>query len=75
MLSEGDEVLRRTACLTGQERFAGPVFRTGAGAFYAIIVFLIGFILGTIRVLLLAPRQGETSAVITAAPGSRCENT
>ena len=45
------------------------VFRvTGAGALYAIIAFLIGFILGTIRVLLLAPRQGETSAVIIEAP-------
>jgi hypothetical protein len=42
------------------------VFRTTkAGALYAIIVFIIGFILGTIRVRLLAPRQGETSAVIT----------
>ncbi len=33
-----------------------------AGAFYALIVFfLIGFIFGTIRVLLLAPRLGERS--------------
>src|SRR6516165_8016415 len=33
------------------------VFRaTKAGAVYAIIVFLIGFTLGTIRVLLVAPR-------------------
>jgi hypothetical protein len=39
-----------------------------AGALYAIIVFLIGFILGTIRVLLLAPRLGETTAVIIEAP-------
>ena len=47
----------------------GPVFRaTKAGAFYAIIVFVIGFILGTIRVLLLAPRLGETIAVIVEAP-------
>src|SRR5260370_35001024 len=38
------------------------------GAVYAIIVFLIGFILGTIRVLLLAPRLGETIAVIVEAP-------
>ena len=51
------------------ERFAGPVFRaTKAGAFYAIIVFVIGFILGTIRVLRLAPRLGETIAVIVEAP-------
>ena len=39
-----------------------------AGALYAIIVFLIGFILGTIRVLLLIPRLGETNAVIVEAP-------
>ena len=43
------------------------VFRaTKAGALYAVIVFLVGFILGTIRVLLLAPRLGETTAVISA---------
>ena len=41
---------------------------TKAGALYAIIVFLIGFILGTIRVLLVAPRLGETMAVIIEAP-------
>jgi hypothetical protein len=39
-----------------------------AGALYAIIVFLIGFILGTIRVLLLVPRLGETTAVLVEAP-------
>jgi hypothetical protein len=45
------------------------VFRaTKAGALYAIIVFVIGFILGTIRVLLVAPRLGETTAVILEAP-------
>jgi hypothetical protein len=45
------------------------VFRaTTAGALYAIIDFVIGFILGSIRVLLLAPRLGETSAVIVEAP-------
>jgi hypothetical protein len=45
------------------------VFRaTKAGALYAIIVFLIGFILGTIRVLLLVPRLGKTTAVIVEAP-------
>lgn len=41
---------------------------TEAGALYAITVFLIGFILGVIRVLLLAPRLGETTAVIIEAP-------
>jgi hypothetical protein len=39
-----------------------------AGVLYAIIVFLIGFILGTIRVLLVVPRLGETTAVIIEAP-------
>ena len=41
---------------------------TKAGALYAIIVFLIGFVLGTIRVLVVAPRLGETIAVILEAP-------
>ena len=45
------------------------MFRTTeTGALYAIIVFLIGFIFGTIRVLLLVPRLGETTAVIVEAP-------
>src|SRR5205823_4017369 len=45
------------------------VFRaTEAGAIYTIVVFSIGFILGTIRVLLFAPRLGETTAVIIEAP-------
>jgi hypothetical protein len=45
------------------------VFRaTTAGALYAIVVFSIGFILGAIRVLPLAPRLGETIAVILEAP-------
>ena len=39
-----------------------------AGALYALIVFLIGFSFGTIRVLLLAPRLGETAAVILETP-------
>jgi hypothetical protein len=41
---------------------------TSAGALYALIVFLIGFIFGTIRVLLLPPRLGETAAVILETP-------
>ena len=41
---------------------------TKAGALYAIIVFLIGFIFGTVRVLLVAPRLGETTAVIVEIP-------
>jgi hypothetical protein len=35
-----------------------------AGALYAVAAFLIGFILGTIRVLLVVPRLGETAAVL-----------
>ena len=41
---------------------------TEAGALYAIIVFVIGFNLGTMRLLLLVPRLGETTAVIFEAP-------
>src|SRR5689334_2404978 len=41
---------------------------TKAGALYAIVVFVIGFILGTIRVPLVAPSLGETNAVIIEAP-------
>jgi hypothetical protein len=45
------------------------VFRaTEGGALYAIVVFLIGIILGTIRVLLLAPRLGESAALVVEAP-------
>jgi hypothetical protein len=39
-----------------------------AGALYAITVFLIGFILGSMRILLVAPRLGETIAVIVEVP-------
>jgi hypothetical protein len=39
-----------------------------AGALYAFIVFLIGFIFGTIRVLWLTPRLGETAAVVLEIP-------
>ena len=39
-----------------------------AGLAYAIIVFVIGFALGTIRVLLLAPRLGATLAVLLETP-------
>jgi len=45
------------------------VFRAvEAGAFYAIIVFLIGFILETIRVLLRVPHLGETHRRNCGAP-------
>src|SRR5947209_784739 len=39
-----------------------------AGALYALIVFLIGFMLGTIRVLLIVPYLGETAAVSLETP-------
>lgn len=38
------------------------------GLAYAGIVFAIGFVLGTIRVLVLAPRLGETIAVFVEMP-------
>jgi hypothetical protein len=51
------------------------VFRaTKAGALYAILVFLFGLIFGTIRVLMVAPHLGETTAVILEAPlDTHCE--
>jgi hypothetical protein len=39
-----------------------------AGALYALIVFGVGFVLGTIRVLLMIPHIGETAAVLAEAP-------
>jgi hypothetical protein len=55
--------------LIGGDRSRRLSFRTpGVGALYAIVVFLIGFILGTIRFLLVAPHLGETTAVILEAP-------
>jgi hypothetical protein len=39
-----------------------------AGAAYFLIVFLLGFGLGMIRVLLVAPRLGETTAVLLETP-------
>jgi hypothetical protein len=39
-----------------------------AGALYALIVFGVGFVLGTIRVLLKIPHIGETAAVLVEAP-------
>jgi hypothetical protein len=45
------------------------VFRaTKAGALYAITVFLIGFILGSMRILLVGLCLGQTIAVIGEAP-------
>jgi hypothetical protein len=39
-----------------------------AGAVYFLIVFLIGFALGAIRVFLVAPRLGELTAVLLELP-------
>jgi len=39
-----------------------------AGIGYAVTVFAIGFVLGTARVLLLAPRVGSTIAVTIETP-------
>jgi hypothetical protein len=39
-----------------------------AGVAYFAVVYAIGFLLGTVRVLLLAPLVGETMAVLFEAP-------
>jgi hypothetical protein len=39
-----------------------------AGAAYFVIVFALGFALGTLRVLVVAPRLGTTLAVLLEAP-------
>jgi hypothetical protein len=66
MKSSRESLFDRTGPFTsGLDRL---FWATEAGALYAIIVFLIGFILGSIRVLLVAPRLGETIAVIIEAP-------
>jgi hypothetical protein len=41
---------------------------TTAGLAYAALVFCAGFILGTVRLFLLAPRLGATVAVLLEAP-------
>lgn len=39
-----------------------------AGVAYAATVFAVGFLLGTLRVLVLAPRVGATAAVLIETP-------
>jgi hypothetical protein len=39
-----------------------------AGAFYALLVFVIGFAMGAVRVIVLAPRLGEAAAVALEVP-------
>jgi hypothetical protein len=39
-----------------------------AGVLYFAIVFAVGFVLGTIRVLVVIPRFGETNAVLIELP-------
>lgn len=39
-----------------------------AGALYFALLFVLGFLLGTIRVLLIAPRFGEAAAVLLELP-------
>ncbi len=41
---------------------------TRAGVAYAVAVFAVGFFLGTVRTLLLAPRVGATIAVSVETP-------
>jgi hypothetical protein len=41
---------------------------TVAGMRYAVIVFAIGFVLGTIRIFLAAPRLGELAATALEVP-------
>lgn len=50
---------------TGNRSLPGA-FR--AGMVYAVVVFAVGFVLGSVRVLVAAPRLGGTIAVLLEAP-------
>ncbi len=39
-----------------------------AGAAYFLVLFLLGFVLGAIRVLVIAPRLGDVAAVLLELP-------
>ena len=41
-----------------------------SGAVYFAIVFLVGFALGALRTLVMAPRLGDTLAVLLERPSS-----
>jgi hypothetical protein len=45
-----------------------PLIAIKTGALYFALIFALGFVLGTIRVLWLAPMAGETLAVLTELP-------
>ena len=55
--------------LAGSPSISGPQ-RTAltAGVTYALLVFVVGFCLGAIRIALLVPRLGETIAVLVEMP-------
>jgi hypothetical protein len=45
-----------------------PVPALAAGAAYFALIFTLGFVLGTVRVLVLAPRLGELTVVLLELP-------
>jgi hypothetical protein len=52
----------------GTDRSDSPGASTRAGASYALIVFAVGFVLGSFRVLFLAPHLGAMVAVLLETP-------
>lgn len=45
-----------------------PLIAVKTGALYFALIFALGFVLGTVRVLWLAPMAGETLAVLAEQP-------